>query len=75
MHARPATLLVNKAGEFKSEIFFEKDRDRVSSKSVLGIIALGLSYDSTLKIIADGEDEQEALSALVELFENKFYED
>lgn len=75
IHARPAALLVQTASKFKSKIFIEKDSDRINGKSIMGIITLGAGYDSNLKLIADGEDEQEAIKALVQLFESKFEED
>lgn len=75
IHARPAALLVQTASKFKSKIFIEKDSDRINGKSIMGIITLGAGYDTNLKLIADGEDEQEAVKALVQLFESKFEED
>lgn len=75
IHARPAALLVQKASSFKSQIFFQKDSDKVNAKSIMGIITLGAGYKTTLVISAEGEDEEEAVNALVSLFENKFEED
>lgn len=75
IHARPAALLVQTASKYKSKIYIEKDSDRINGKSIMGIITLGAGYDTNLKLIADGEDEQEAIQALVHLFESKFEED
>jgi phosphocarrier protein HPr len=75
IHARPAALLVQTANKFDSQISFEKDDDRINGKSIMGIITLGAGYNTTLKVIAEGEDENEALDALVTLFENRFEED
>jgi|UniRef100_A0A7C3E5K3 phosphocarrier protein len=75
IHARPAALLVQTASKFKSKIYIEKDSDRINGKSIMGIITLGAGYDTNLKLIADGEDEQEAIQALVHLFDSKFEED
>ncbi len=75
MHARPAALLVKTASSFTSQIYIEKDSERVNGKSIMGVITLGATYDSQLKLIADGPDEAAALDALERLFENKFEED
>ena len=74
MHARPAALLVQKANQFKSNIYLEKDGERVNAKSIMGIITLGATYNTVLKIIAEGVDAKEAVEALAELFEKKFEE-
>ncbi len=74
MHARPAALLVQKANQFKANIFLEKGAERVNAKSIMGIITLGATYNTSLKILAEGEDAREAIEALVELFERKFEE-
>ena len=75
IHARPAALLVQTASRFKSKIFIEKESDRINGKSIMGIITLGAGYNTSLKIIADGEDSAEAVAALVKLFDSKFEED
>lgn len=75
IHARPAALLVQTANRFSSEIFLEKNSDRINAKSIMGIITLGATYKSEINIVADGSDEQEAVEALVSLFDNKFEEE
>ncbi|MDR0553742.1 MAG: HPr family phosphocarrier protein [Treponema sp.] len=75
IHARPAALLVQTTKDFKAGIYLEKGSDRINGKSIMGIITLGAAYGTELKIIADGEDEQAALDALVKLFDSKFEED
>lgn len=75
IHARPAALLVQTANRFTSKIFLEKDGEQVNGKSIMGIITLAATYGAELKLIAEGEDEQEALNALSRLFDNKFEED
>jgi phosphocarrier protein HPr len=75
MHARPAALLVKTASRFNCQIFIEKDEERVNGKSIMGVITLGATYDSSLKIIANGPDEEAALDAIGRLFENKFEEE
>jgi phosphocarrier protein HPr len=75
MHARPAALLVKTASRFASQIFIEKDEERVNGKSIMGVITLGATYDTPLRVIASGPDETAALDAIVRLFENKFEEE
>ncbi len=75
MHARPAALLVKTASLFASQIYIEKDSERVNGKSIMGVITLGATYNSQLKLIADGPDEAAALDAIEKLFENRFEEE
>ena len=74
LHARPATYFIQKANEFKSGIWVEKEERRVNAKSLLGVLSLGIVGGTTIKIIADGADEQEAVDALVKLVETGFAE-
>lgn len=74
LHARPATFFIQKANEFRSSIWVEKDERRVNAKSLLGVLSLGIVGGTTIKIIADGTDEKEALSALISLVESGFTE-
>ena len=75
IHARPAALLVQTANKFDSQIFMEKDSEKINGKSIMGIITLGATYNSELNIIAEGSDEKEAVKAIAALFENKFEEE
>jgi len=75
IHARPAALLVQTASKYKSQIFIEKENDRINGKSIMGIITLGACYNTSLKLIAEGIDEEEAVDAMVRLFDSKFEED
>ena len=72
LHARPATFFIQKANEFKSSIWVEKDERKVNAKSLLGVLSLGIVGGVTIKIIVDGSDEKEALDSLVELVEAGF---
>ena len=74
LHARPATFLIQKANEFKSSIWIEKDERRVNAKSLLGVLSLGVAKDMTINIIADGPDEVEAVEALCALISSDFAE-
>lgn len=74
LHARPATFFIQKANEFKSSIWIEKEERRVNAKSLLGVLSLGIVGGATIKIIADGSDEQQAVAELVKLVESGFAE-
>ena len=75
LHARPATFFIQKANEFKSSIWIEKEDRRVNAKSLLGILSLGIVGGTTIKIIADGADEEAAVKGLVDLVDSGFAED
>ena len=75
IHARPSALIVKTANEYDSEIFLELDDMRINAKSIMGIITLGANYKSIIQIIAEGEDEEEAVTAIAGLFENRFEEE
>lgn len=74
LHARPATFFIQKANEFKSSIWVEKEERRVNAKSLLGVLSLGIVGGTPIRIIADGSDEQQAVDALVVLVESGFAE-
>ena len=74
LHARPATFFIQKANEFKSSIWIEKDERRVNAKSLLGVMSLGIVKGTPMTIIADGVDESVAIATLAELVENEFSE-
>lgn len=75
IHARPASVIVEKTKDFTSKIHFEHGTNRINAKSILGIITLGAAYNTQIKIIAEGADEEAAVAALARLFEAKFEED
>ena len=72
IHARPAAKLVQTASAFSSDIFLESGGERVNGKSIMGIITLGATYRTKVKIIADGSDERAAVGAMEELFARRF---
>ncbi len=74
LHARPATFFIQKANEFKSSIWVEKEERRVNAKSLLGVLSLGIVKGTTITLIADGVDEKEAVDALTSLIESNFGE-
>ena len=74
LHARPATFFIQKANEFKSAIWVEKDERRVNAKSLLGVLSLGIMGGTQIKIIAGGVDEEQAVNELVKLVKSGFAE-
>ena len=74
LHARPATFFIQKANEFKSSIWAEKDERKANAKSLLGVLSLGVTGGTDIRIIADGSDENEAVDALSKLIISGFAE-
>lgn len=74
LHARPATFFVQKANCYKSSIWVEKEDCRVNAKSLLGVLSLGISKGTDITIIADGNDEADAIDGLATLVDGEFGE-
>ncbi len=74
LHARAASLFVNKASSFKSEITIVKDGKEYDGKSIMGILSMGAVKGDKILIKAEGNDEEEAIKALVELIKSDFKE-
>ena len=72
--ARPATYFIQKANEFQSLIWVEKEERKVNAKSLLGILSLGIMGGTAIKIIADGVDEEAAVDQLVQMVKSGFTE-
>lgn len=75
IHARPAAIFVKEASGFKSDITVIKDGKSASAKSIIGILSLCINKDSKITITANGEDENQALDALINLINSKFGEE
>jgi phosphocarrier protein len=75
IHARPAALLVQTASKFASKIWLEKGSDKINAKSIMGIITLGASFGTPIRIITEGTDEEAAAAAIEALFESRFEEE
>jgi phosphocarrier protein len=75
IHARPASLIVQTAGEFDAEIKLEMEDVVADAKSIMSVMMLAAARDSKVTIRADGADEAEAVKAVAKLFEDKFNED
>lgn len=74
LHARPATFFIQKANCYKSTILVEKDDRKVNAKSLLGVLSLGIAQGMSITLIADGQDEEMAISGLVSLINSGFNE-
>ncbi|QXE00782.1 phosphocarrier protein HPr [Terribacillus sp. DMT04] len=69
IHARPATLLVNKASQFNSEIGLTYKQKKVNLKSIMGVMSLGVSQGGEVLITIDGQDEEDAMAGIQEVLE------
>lgn len=70
LHARPATLLVKKASSFKSDVSIEFNGRKANVKSLIGVLSLGVTRNSTVNVIASGDDESLAVEEIVKLIES-----
>lgn len=64
LQARPAALFVQEANRFSADIFLEKDGKKVNAKSIMGLMSLAVGSGVVINIVADGDDEASAISAL-----------
>ena len=67
LHARPATFFIQKANEYKSSIWIERDERKANAKSLLGVLSLGVTKGVSVTISADGPDEEDAVNELAAL--------
>ena len=74
MHARPAAELVKLAGTFRADIRLEKDGLEVNGKSIMGVLMLAAERGSFLRIVAEGADAEDAVTAISELVGRGFDE-
>lgn len=74
LHTRPAAAIVKAAAKYQAEFFIRKDTFEINGKSIIGVMTLAAEQGSTLTLVFDGIDEEQAASAVVELFENGFGE-
>ena len=74
LHARPATFFIQKANSYKSLVWIEKEDRKINAKSLLGVLSLGIAKGMTVSIIADGQDESDAVEGLADLINTGFAE-
>ena len=75
LHARPASLIVQTAMAFSSNIYIIKDEIKIDAKSIMGILMLAAACGTELKLQTEGSDEEQALEKMVEIFNNGFGEE
>lgn len=66
IHARPATLLVQAASKFSSDISLDYNDKSVNLKSIMGVMSLGVGQNADITIKADGDDAKEAIAAIAD---------
>lgn len=74
LHARPASIFIQEAVRYVSDIFVTKDDKTYNAKSIMSILSMGAIKGDKIIIFANGDDEKEAVDALVDLVENKLIE-
>ena len=74
VHARPAAMIVRVANRFTSDLFVEKDDEVVDGKSIMGLMMLAAGSGATMNFTAEGEDAEQMLIEIEDLFESKFDE-
>ena len=75
LHARAAAKLSHLANMFNANIYLIYNEDKVNAKSLLGILTLAASVGNEIVLQASGDDEQEAITAISDLFNRKFDEE
>jgi len=75
LHARASAKLTKLAGSFPCEVWMAKGERRVNAKSIMGVMMLAASYGSQVTVYAEGEDQEEALAAVVDLINRRFDEE
>lgn len=73
LHNKQATYFIQKANEFKSSIWVEVEERRINAKSLLGVLSMGITKGTRVNLIAEGSDEQEAVTALSEMLVKEIF--
>ena len=71
LQARQAALIRPRGKRFMADIFLKKDDRQVNAKSIMGIMSLAIAHGTTITLIADGNDEEQALTSLAALVEKE----
>lgn len=64
LEARPVAMLVQVASQFESQIFVESGEKKVNAKSIMGMMTLGLDTGERIMVVAEGNDEEEAMTSI-----------
>lgn len=75
IHARPAAMIAQEAGKYNSDIFISKDGMEVNAKSIMGIMMIAAEQGCNIELCVNGSDEDEAITALKNVFSKIFEEE
>jgi phosphocarrier protein len=75
LHARPAAMFVRIASRYRSEVWVEKEGEKINGKSIMGLMMLAAGQGSTLNICCEGPDADKVMEELEQLIQQKFNED
>lgn len=75
LHTRPASMIVRTASKFDSDVYIQKDNYEINGKSVIGVMTLAAEQGAELTLVFEGDDEEDAAEALVDLFQGGFGEE
>lgn len=71
LQARQAAIFVQEANRFSADVFLKKDDRQVNAKSIMGVMSLAIAHGTQITLIADGSDEEKALTSLAEFVEKE----
>ena len=74
LHARAASKLVSKASGFQSDVFIDKQGNRVNAKSIMGVMMLAAGKGTKVILEVDGSDEEDCMEAMIHLINSRFGE-
>ncbi len=75
LHARAASKFVTTANQFASDVFLDKNGQKVNAKSIMGVMMLAASKGTELTLEVSGDDEEKCSQAIIDLINNKFDEE
>lgn len=67
LHNKQATFFIQKANEFRSNIWVEVEERKINAKSLLGVLSMGITMGTTVTLCADGPDDEIAVKSLAEM--------
>ena len=72
LHTKDLTTFIVCSHKFKSKIWIEREERRINAKSLLAVLSLDITSGTGIKLIADGDDDEQAVNELVQLIESNF---
>ena len=73
LHNKQATYFIQKANEFRANVWVEVDEHRINAKSLLGVLSMAITSGTVVTLIADGPDEETAVKTLAKMLEKDIY--